>query len=166
MGPTGYSLGYVLSRHEDREKPEFDIALPLPIEGKLHELGRLEDPFIRCFEAAMSTASWSGMEVLGLYAAWESLWLERRHQQLGTLVDLACALRVPYVLEIPIDGYETLWAIGIWFAKRFPHEAIRYRALPPRRSIQPHHNPKRIRRHWKHRVEAALRASSDTRMLH
>jgi hypothetical protein len=153
MDPTGYSLGYVLGRHEDRTKPEFDIALPLPIEGELHELGRLEDQFIRCFEAAVSTASGSRMEVLGLYAAWGCLLSERRHQQLGALMGLACAISVPYVLEIPIDSYETLWAIRIWFANRFPHEAIRYRALPPRRSIQPHHNPKRIRRYWKHRVE-------------
>jgi hypothetical protein len=137
-------------------KPEFDIVLPLPIEGELHELGRLEDQFIRCFEAAVSTASWFGVEVLGLYAAWECLLSERRHQQLGALMDLACALSVPYVLEVPIDGYETLWTIRIWFAKRFPHEAIRYRALPSRRSIEPQHNPRRIRRDWKHRVESGF----------
>ncbi len=83
IGPTDYSLGYVLGRREDQTKPEFDIALLLPIEGELHELGRLEDQFIRCFEAALSTASWSGMEVLGLYAAWECLLSERHHQQLG-----------------------------------------------------------------------------------
>ena len=139
MDPAGYSLGYVLGRREDRTRPEFDIALHLPIEGDLHELGRPGDQSIRCFEAAISTASWSGMELLGLYAAWECLLSERRHQQLGALVDLACALSVPYVLEVPIDGYETLWAIRIWFAKRFPHEAIRYRALPPKRSIEPQH---------------------------
>ena len=127
---------------------------PIVIEGELHELGRLEDPFIRCFEAAISTASWSGMEVLRLYVAWECLLSERRHQQLGALVDLACTLIVPYVLEIPIDGYETLLAIRIWFAKRFPHEAIRYRALPSRRSIEPQHNLRRIRWDWKYRVES------------
>jgi hypothetical protein len=120
MGPTGYSLGYVLGRREEWTRPEFDIALPLPIEGELHELGRLEDQFICCFEAAMSTASWSGMEVLRFYVAWGCLLSERRHQQLGALLDLACALSVPYVLEVPIDGYETLWVIRIWFAKRFP----------------------------------------------
>jgi hypothetical protein len=156
MGSPGYSLGYVLGRREDQTKPEFDIVLPLPIEGELHELGRLEDQFIRCFEAAVSTASWFGVEVLGLYAAWECLLSERRHQQLGALMDLACALSVPYVLEVPIDGYETLWTIRIWFAKRFPHEAIRYRALPSRRSIEPQHNPRRIRRDWKHRVESGF----------
>jgi hypothetical protein len=108
------------------------------------------------------------MEVLGLYAAWECLLSERRHQQLGALMDLACALSVPCVLEVPIDGYETLWAIRIWFAKRFPHEAIRYRALPSRRSIEPQHNPKRIWLDWKHRVEAALvkRVSSEASLLH
>jgi hypothetical protein len=168
MGPTGYSLGYMLGRREEWTRPEFDIALPLPIEGELHELGRLEDQFICCFEAAISTASWSGMEVLGLYAAWECFLSERRHQQLGALVDLACALSVPYVLEVPIDGCETLGAIRIWFAKRFPHEAIRHRALPSRRSIEPQHNPRRIRRDWKHRVAAALvkRASSEASPLH
>jgi hypothetical protein len=103
MGPTGYSLGYVLGRREEWTRPDFDIALPLPIAGELHELGRPENQFICCFEAAVSTTSWSGMEVLGLYAAWECLLSERRHQQLGALVGLACALSVPYVLEVPIE---------------------------------------------------------------
>jgi len=155
-------LGFIIGLRESFVSPEFDVALPLPaMQLELANLEAISRIFVSHKTAAELVAGQAGLNVLGLFIAHDD-WHETfypsgyGHQLLGFMMDRARELAVPYVMQLPIDGGEALWAASVWLANRFPHDALPSKTLPKRRTNAAQHNPRRIARNWKEACKAVL----------
>ena len=141
------SYGFIIGTQTDT-RPTFDLALPVYSLSDIDDLEAAPDVLPKHLPAAKELARHADNVVNGMFLAWDSISLANRNQFLGMFIDLAKSLEIPYMVSIPIDGHETFWGASIFFANRFPHDALRYKRLP-RRSDEPQHNPRKIARLWK-----------------
>lgn len=94
-------------------------------------------------------------DLIGVSIAWcrDFAWeVSNRHAQFGLLVDFACQHRIDYILEVPVDGGESIWGLRIYFSPRFPHDPLPYKMVyhRPKAAIN---NPRRIKRAWKQALQ-------------
>jgi len=148
-GDINACYGFFIGTRDEWTRVIFDFALPVCSLSDIDNLEAAPGILPKHLAAATELARHADSVVNGIFLAWDSISLANRNQFLGLFIDLAKALEIPYVANIPIDGHETFWGASIFFASRFPHDALRYKRLAPRRSDQPHHNPRKIARLWK-----------------
>lgn len=94
-------------------------------------------------------------EVLGVGIAWDSdfpRYAGNRHAQFGLLIDFADQHQIRYVLEVPIDGGESMWGLGVYFVPRFPDNSLSYKMVyqRPKTALD---NPRRIKRAWQQAMQ-------------
>ena len=88
-----------------------------------------------------------GKELLGIWAAWET-YIAQEDARLKAPTGLATLADIPFVVEAPTDGWETILAPRVFSMREFPHRPLPHRKAK-RRVYGPMDNPRRIRAMWK-----------------
>ena len=94
-------------------------------------------------------------ELIGVGLAWDrdfARFARNQYAQFGLIVDFACQHNLDYILEVPVDGGESIWGLGVYFSPRFPHDPLPYKMVShrPKAAID---NPRRIKRAWKQALQ-------------
>jgi hypothetical protein len=141
---------FILGSTEDIAKPRFDFALiavaskswnALNVEGLVSGLEQQLD-------SIRQVAKDFQRDLISVGIAWDKSFLPNKHAQFGLLVDFARQHNIPYVLEVPVTGGESIWGLSVYFSNRFPHNSLQYKMVSrkPKAAIE---NPRRIKRVWK-----------------
>ena len=145
---SGSAFGFLLGSSEPFEAPAIEFSLVSAIPSSDDELWQAPGLFRSQLPAATRVAEQTGVEVIGLFAAWDTCPDARRHQLLGLWVDTAQELQLEYVVHFSTTAHEPLWAPSSFVVCRFPHTALPHRNTRGKLSIEPRHNPRRVRTLW------------------
>ena len=143
------TFGFLLGTQDEWTRPTFEIPLMVATVESEAGFWELAAPLEAHWPAAQAAAVQSQTTPLGLFVAWERFQLGSTRQELcGRVVDRALAMEIPYVVQFPTDGHETIWGPVIHFANRYPHDALRWKMLR-RKSDRAEDNLRRMLRHWR-----------------
>jgi hypothetical protein len=137
------------------EEARIDFALPTEIINP-SGLESIADRLDLLSGAASEVAAFSKSEVIGIFAAYQSYLHTSQNQLIGYLCDYAKSRNLSYFFQFPTDGGETIWGIGVYNTKWYPHEAFDYHMVYRRASDKPHDNTRRVHRLWTKLVAAHL----------
>ena len=141
-------FGFLLGNPEPFTSPVIEFSLVGGIPKTCYEL-RAAPAVLRTQLAACGrVAEYTGTTPFGIFFAWDSSLMEHRNQFLGLFVDAAQEMKLRYFAEFPTLAHEPNWAPIIYFTNRFPHDPLPSRSLHGKLSIEPRHNPRRVRVLW------------------
>lgn len=164
QGSVAGAFGFLLGTQDEWTRPTFEIPLVVATVGSEASFWELASPLDAHWAAAQAVAVESQTTPLGLFVAWERFQLGSARQELcGRVVDRAVAMEIPYVVQFPTDGHETIWGPLIHSAKRYPHDALGWKMLR-RKSDRAEDNLRRILRRWR-TISAKVASKSTERGL-
>lgn len=141
------TIGFLLG---DPYAPVFRFALPVGFLTQPDNYQRETlEPLLRdALIPAAALAKEFKTTVLGLFVAWDTDDFQNKNEQLGCFVDTTRALKLNYLLMLPIDGAESIWAHSLYDTRFFPPNKLDC-PLRQRDSDSPLHNHRRVTARWK-----------------
>lgn len=146
-------LGYLLGSMNEDRPVSIDFALvgtkrresnDLSMREEIHRLRSLR-------QAADETATTFGKSTVGLFGAYAGEFGDR-FLRMGTLVDCVREERLTFLMIVPTDGGESLWADSVYDCRRFPGPAIEC-AHVASRIVTKNDNPRRVQSAWQRMLE-------------
>lgn len=143
-------LGFLFGLEEERNAPCFDFALTGVVMHTFEGADYVER--LKDLEALLPVACRFAREIdkelLGIWAAWAADTVEEGDAHLSALTRLATSAEIPWVLEAPTDGWETILALRVFCVREFPYRAVPCKKAK-RKVYGPKDNPRRIVAIWK-----------------
>lgn len=149
LQPRGIGcVGFIIGTAETFTRPIFDTALVSEVvyqgDSYAAPIRRLVSQLAICADIA----DYAEAKLLGIFVAKEGFDSGWNFEQFGIAIDVAREINLPYLVIFPMDGYESCWQASVWNVNWFPHDRLPIKALC-RRSSEPKHNPRRIKKVWK-----------------
>ncbi len=141
---------FILGSNEDFTKPRFDFALIAVASESWNALS--VESLVVGLEKRLAqirlVAKDFRRDLIGVGIAWETFFVLKKHARFGLLVDFACQQNIPYILEVPVTGGESIWELSVYLSNSFPHESLKYKMVSqrPKAALD---NPRRIKSLWK-----------------
>jgi hypothetical protein len=156
-------FGFLLGSSKPFESPAIEFSLVSATTTSSRGLWRAPQVFRAQRCAANQVANHTGLEVVGLFGAWDESWRASPNQLFGLWIDIADELGLSYVVHFSTAGGESIWAPRCHAVCHFPSGALRNRTTRGKLSTEPRHNPRRIRAFWNELLLAIKDASAATK---
>jgi hypothetical protein len=142
------SAGFFLGCTEPWTSPALHFALIAATPVTIDEVWLVPKRLPSLLPAATQLAQHTGTSIVGLFFASDICADDHRHQLEGLWVDATREMKLPYIMFYYTFGHEVFGG-SCYFANRFPHDGLRCHSLRGKLSLEPRHNPRRIRAMWR-----------------
>jgi len=140
---------FILGSSEDSSKPRFDFALIAVASESWNALDvvSLVSGLEKQLDNIHQVAKDFQRDLIGIGVAWETFFVPNEHSRFGLLMDFACQNSIPFVLEVPVTGGESIWGLSVYQSNRFPQDSLEHKMVR-QRSTAALDNPRRVKGAW------------------
>lgn len=140
---------FILGSREDYTKPHFDFALIAVASQSWNafDVASLVVGLEQKLDAVRQVAKDFQRVLIGFGIAWDRTFVTNKQSRVGVLIDFACQNSIPFVLEVPVTGGESIWGLSVYQSNRFPHDSLKYKMVS-KRPTAALDNPRRVKAAW------------------